>query len=74
MEWTAAPSSSICDCTCARPSPYLLVLPDITLCESQISDPEKLDAIFVPVGGGGLIAGIAAYTKALKPDIKVGPC
>ncbi|KAG2434973.1 hypothetical protein HYH02_011972 [Chlamydomonas schloesseri] len=37
----------------------------------QISDPEKLDAIFVPVGGGGLIAGIAAYTKALKPDIKV---
>ncbi|PNW86098.1 hypothetical protein CHLRE_02g073200v5 [Chlamydomonas reinhardtii] len=37
----------------------------------QISDPEKLDAIFVPVGGGGLIAGIAAYTKALKPDIKI---
>ncbi|KAG2425919.1 hypothetical protein HXX76_013293 [Chlamydomonas incerta] len=37
----------------------------------QVSDPEKLDAIFVPVGGGGLIAGIAAYTKALKPDIKI---
>ncbi|GFR47671.1 hypothetical protein Agub_g9415 [Astrephomene gubernaculifera] len=37
----------------------------------QVSDPDKLDAIFVPVGGGGLIAGIAAFTKALKPDIKV---
>ncbi|BBI47619.1 hypothetical protein HORIV_00400 [Vreelandella olivaria] len=31
----------------------------------------RLDAIFVPVGGGGLIAGIAAYVKYLRPDIKV---
>ncbi len=31
----------------------------------------ELDAIFVPVGGGGLIAGIAAYVKYLRPDIKV---
>jgi threonine dehydratase len=30
-----------------------------------------LHAIFVPVGGGGLIAGIAAYVKALRPEIKV---
>ncbi len=30
-----------------------------------------LEAIFVPVGGGGLIAGIAAYVKYLRPDIKV---
>lgn len=30
-----------------------------------------LDAIFVPVGGGGLIAGIAAYVKRLRPEIKV---
>ncbi|MCZ6803118.1 MAG: threonine ammonia-lyase, biosynthetic [Proteobacteria bacterium] len=29
------------------------------------------DIIFVPVGGGGLIAGIAAYTKANYPDIKI---
>lgn len=27
--------------------------------------------IFVPIGGGGLIAGIASYVKALRPDIKV---
>src|SRR5208282_3097416 len=31
----------------------------------------KLDAIFVPVGGGGLIAGIAAYVKQLYPRIKI---
>lgn len=30
-----------------------------------------LDAVFVPVGGGGLIAGIAAYLKALCPEVKI---
>jgi threonine dehydratase len=33
--------------------------------------PGRLDAIFVPVGGGGLIAGIAAYVKYLRPEIRV---
>jgi threonine dehydratase len=33
--------------------------------------PGQLDAIFVPVGGGGLIAGIAAYVKYLRPDIRI---
>ncbi|MDP2829350.1 MAG: threonine ammonia-lyase, biosynthetic [Sulfuricellaceae bacterium] len=28
-------------------------------------------AIFVPVGGGGLIAGIAAYCKRLRPEIRI---
>lgn len=28
-------------------------------------------AIFVPVGGGGLVAGIAAYVKYLKPEVRV---
>ncbi|MGR8919565.1 MAG: threonine ammonia-lyase, biosynthetic [Gammaproteobacteria bacterium] len=32
---------------------------------------QNIDAIFVPVGGGGLIAGIAAYVKALAPEIRV---
>jgi threonine dehydratase len=32
---------------------------------------DQIDAIFVPIGGGGLIGGIAAYTKALYPRIKV---
>jgi len=30
-----------------------------------------LDAIFVPVGGGGLIAGIAVYAKYLNPKIRI---
>ena len=30
-----------------------------------------IDAIFVPIGGGGLIAGIAAYVKALSPTTKI---
>ena len=29
------------------------------------------DIIFVPVGGGGLIAGIAAYVKAMRPEIRI---
>ena len=33
--------------------------------------PERPDAVFVPVGGGGLIAGVAAYIKALHPEIRV---
>jgi threonine dehydratase len=32
---------------------------------------DAIDAIFVPVGGGGLIAGIGAYTKSLYPRIKI---
>ena len=32
---------------------------------------EGLNAIFVPIGGGGLIAGIGAYVKSLLPQILV---
>ena len=32
---------------------------------------ERIDAIFVPIGGGGLIAGIACYVKALYPAIRI---
>lgn len=30
-----------------------------------------IHAIFIAIGGGGLIAGIGAYVKALRPDIKI---
>jgi len=33
--------------------------------------PGPLDAIFVPVGGGGLISGIAAYVKRVRPAVRV---
>jgi threonine dehydratase len=32
---------------------------------------DDLEAIFVPIGGGGLIAGISAYAKSLYPRIKI---
>ena len=31
----------------------------------------EIDAIFVAIGGGGLIAGIAAYVKRLRPGIRI---
>jgi threonine dehydratase len=33
--------------------------------------PRNLAAVFVPVGGGGLIAGIGAYIKCLMPSVRV---
>jgi threonine dehydratase len=30
-----------------------------------------IDAVFVAIGGGGLIAGVASYIKAVRPEIKV---
>ena len=33
--------------------------------------PKPIEAIFCCVGGGGLLAGIAAYVKAVRPEIKV---
>ena len=30
-----------------------------------------IDAIFVPIGGGGFAAGVAVYVKAVRPDVKV---
>ena len=31
----------------------------------------RIDAVFVPVGGGGLIGGVAAYIKAVRPEVAV---
>ena len=33
--------------------------------------PGSLDAVFVPVGGGGFAAGVAVYVKAVRPEVKV---
>ncbi len=33
--------------------------------------PDPPHAIFVPVGGGGLIAGVAAYVKSIYPQVKI---
>jgi threonine dehydratase len=33
--------------------------------------PDPIEAIFIAVGGGGLIAGVAAYVKFLRPEIRI---
>ena len=32
---------------------------------------DRLDAVFVAIGGGGLISGVANYVKAVRPEVKV---
>ena len=32
---------------------------------------KQLDAVFIPVGGGGLISGIGTYIKYLRPEVKI---
>ncbi|SFN01193.1 threonine ammonia-lyase, biosynthetic [Dokdonella immobilis] len=33
--------------------------------------PDPIEAIFVAIGGGGLVSGIAAYVKAIRPGIRI---
>jgi threonine dehydratase len=42
-----------------------------TVALEMLADDPDLDAIVVPVGGGGLIAGIATAAKALHPRIRI---
>lgn len=42
-----------------------------TVGKEIVAELPEVDAIFVCVGGGGLLAGIAAYVKSVKPEIKV---
>ena len=37
--------------------------------EILMEHPGPLHAVFVPVGGGGLVAGMAAYIKSLRPEV-----
>lgn len=42
-----------------------------TIAQELIGQCDDIDTIFVPVGGGGLAAGVAVYVKNLVPEIKV---
>ncbi|MHB1528421.1 MAG: threonine ammonia-lyase, biosynthetic [Acidiferrobacteraceae bacterium] len=33
--------------------------------------PSPIDAVFIPVGGGGLIAGVAACIKSIRPEVRI---
>ena len=39
--------------------------------EIMAQAPDKLDYIFVPIGGGGLASGLGSYIKAVSPETKV---
>ncbi len=42
-----------------------------TIARELMQQLPDLDAVFIPVGGGGLLAGMAVYIKSLRPDIRV---
>jgi len=42
-----------------------------TVALEMLADAPDLDVLLVPVGGGGLVSGVAVAAKALKPDIKI---
>ncbi len=42
-----------------------------TIGKELLDQKPDLDAIFIPVGGGGLIAGVAAYVKFIAPHCKI---
>lgn len=42
-----------------------------TIALEIIEDLPAVDTVLVPVGGGGLLAGVAATIKAMRPDVKV---
>lgn len=42
-----------------------------TIALEMLADAPELDVILVPIGGGGLISGVAVAAKALKPSIQI---
>src|SRR5271168_2694285 len=42
-----------------------------TVALEMLADGPDLDTLIVPIGGGGLISGIAVASKALRPDIEI---
>ena len=42
-----------------------------TIAKELLQQQPQMDVVFVPVGGGGLIAGIGVYLKSLSPEVKI---
>ncbi|MGB0466988.1 MAG: threonine ammonia-lyase, biosynthetic [Pontibacterium sp.] len=51
--------------------PYVIAGQGTIAMELLRQESGPIDAVFVPVGGGGLIAGISVYIKYLRPEVKV---
>jgi threonine dehydratase len=50
---------------------YAVMAGQGTIALEMLEDVPQLDILVVPVGGGGLISGIAVAAKALKPQIEI---
>lgn len=42
-----------------------------TVAKEILAQQQHLDAVFIPVGGGGLLAGMAAFIKSISPEVRV---
>lgn len=42
-----------------------------TVAQEMLQQQNDIETVFVPVGGGGLIAGMAAFYKAVRPEVKI---
>lgn len=42
-----------------------------TIAKELLEESPELDAVFIPVGGGGLAAGMATYLRFLRPEMKI---
>ncbi|WP_273022178.1 threonine ammonia-lyase, biosynthetic [Rheinheimera sp.] len=42
-----------------------------TVAKELLSQHNQLNTVFIPVGGGGLLAGMAVYIKAIQPHVRV---
>lgn len=42
-----------------------------TVAKELLTQNNQLNAVFIPVGGGGLLAGMAVYIKAVLPNVRV---
>ncbi|MHA1687416.1 MAG: threonine/serine dehydratase [Candidatus Heimdallarchaeaceae archaeon] len=45
-----------------------------TIAIELINQLKHIDNVFIPIGGGGLISGIATYLKHINPDVKIIGC
>ena len=52
----------------------LIIAGQGTVAREMLDHRPDLDAMIVPVGGGGLIAGVACYTKFVRPDLDIIGC
>ena len=71
----AAPGTELIPLTAPRGVPYIASRAEAqiggTIALEMLASVPDLDVLIVPIGGGGLISGIAVAAKTLKPDIEI---